>query len=391
MRPLIICLLLLLPLISTAQPKSPILKNEPGSVTFAVDEVSLPDKLLSSAISGEQLARWLNPMQGENPFEEVETEILFNSFASAQELYDIGEDVVFQMLLKAWCQHLPVVLSPDVVWLLICQQFSYYVNQNPEQMRPLLVSHEGQKMLAVKTGDLFSQQADWTGLIRDFAGEIGKYTSDGFATTFIGDFSTTGPDERIVSEVTLMSVVKPYFDYVAVNAICGIPSITLTGTPEDWRQVQAKARSLERYGLGWWASELEPILEAFVNASEGHPDYWFWKDIVKKSRPRRIQGPSCSRQRTHPTQFDGWFLKLFPFGNGGRTPDKVTLLHTMPAETVAVPFTYQIVDGAGVVLSETPMELVAGIVGVQQDETTLMLTPKIGWFVRTVNQPSSEQ
>ena len=63
----------------------------------------------------------------------------------------------------------------------------------------------------------------------------------------------------------------------------------------------------------------------------------------------------------------------------------------MLAETVAVPFTYRVVNLAGDTLSETPLELIAGIVGVQQDETTLMLTPKIGWFVRTVNQPSSEQ
>lgn len=390
MRLLIICLLLLLPLISTAQPKSPILKNEPGSVTFAVDEVALPDKLLGSARSGEQLARWLNPMQGENPFEEVKTEILYNSFAS-EDLFDIGEDVVFQMLLKAWCQHRPVSLSPDVIWLLICQQFSHYVNKHPEEMRAYLVDHQGKKELAVKSGDLFSDQADWAGLIDSFVAEIGKFSQNGLAEILVADFSTTGTDERIASGVTLMDVVKPYYEYVAIYAVCGIPSITLTGTPDDWRSVLAKARALRNFGMGWWIDELEPILAEFVRAAEGVPDYWFWKDIVKKSRPHTIQGPTCGRRRKPLTRFDGWFLKLFPFDNDGRTPDRVTITKTMLAETVAVPFTYRVVNLAGDTLSETPLELIAGIVGVQQDETTLMLTPKIGWFVRTVNQPSSEQ
>ena len=182
-----------------------------------------------------------------------------------------------------------------------------------------------------------------------------------------------------------MDVVKPYFDYVAVYAVCGIPSITLTGTPEDWQSVLAKTCALRDFGLEWWVDELEPILAEFVKAADGNPDYWFWKDIVNKSRPRTVQGPTCGPQRKPLTRLNGWFLKFFPFDNEGRTPDTVTITKTMLSETVTVPFTYRVVNLAGDILSETPLELVAGIVGVEQDENTFMLTPKIGWFVRTAN------
>lgn len=379
--------ILSLTLASAAQPAQFIRHREASSITFAVDEVDLPENLLGFRTSGEKLAPTLSPQLSSDPsdwYSDWEPEILFNSFAS-EELFEIGEDVVFQMLLKAWCQHRPVSLSPDVIWLLICQQFSHYVNEHPEKMRKYLVNHQGKMELAVKSGDLLSGQADWAGLIDGFVAEIGKFSRDGLAQTLVADFSTTGTDERIASGVTLMDVVKPYYEYIAFYAVCGIPSITLTGTPDDWRSVLEKTRALRDFGMAWWVDELEPILTEFVKAAEGDPDYWFWKDIVKKSRPYTIQGPTCGRRRRPLTRFDGWFLKLFPFDNDGRTPNTVTITQTMLSETVAVPFTYRVVNLAGDILSETPLELIAGIVGVEQDEESFLLTPKIGWFVRTAN------
>ena len=367
-----------------AQPAQLILSQKEGRITFAVDEVDILDNHCGLKTTGSKLSLDLNRNIDGDLFSDWEPKILANSFADVDNLYDIGEDVVFQMLLKAWCQHRPVVLTPDAIWLIICQQFSHIVNENPEKYRGVLVNHEGKKELKVESNDLFSNQADWKGLISRFTAEIDKYTNNGLATTLVADFSTTGTDERIASEVTLMDVVKPYFDYTAVYAICGIPSITLTGTPDDWRKVLEKTLALEAFGLGWWTTELEPILQEFVKAAEGHPDYWFWKDIVNKTRPRTIQGPVCSKRQPKLTKFDGWFLKFFPYDNKGKTPAKVDITQTMLPETVVVPFKYQVVNLDGVVLEETTLELVAGIVGVLEDPDDFAMTPKIGWFVRTV-------
>ena len=367
-----------------AQPAQLILSQKDGRITFAVDEVDIPDNHCGLKTTGSKLSLDLNRNIDGDLFSDWEPKILANSFADVDNLYDIGEDVVFQMLLKAWCQHRPVVLTPDAIWLIICQQFSHIVNENPEKYRGVSVNHEGKKELKVESNDLFSNQADWEGLISRFTAEIDKYTNNGLATTLVADFSTTGTDERIASEVTLMDVVKPYFDYTAVYAICGIPSITLTGTPDDWRKVLEKTLALEAFGLGWWTTELEPILQEFVKAAEGHPDYWFWKDIVNKTRPRTIQGPVCSKRQPKLTKFDGWFLKFFPYDNKGKTPAKVDITQTMLPETVVVPFKYQVVNLDGVVLEETTLELVAGIVGVLEDPDDFAMTPMIGWFVRTV-------
>ena len=373
-----------------AQPSQLILHQEDGRITFAVDEVDRPENMCGTHRAGTDIARSLNRNIDNDLFSDWEPEIVANSFAGVDNLYDIGEDIVFQMLLKAWCQHRPVVLSPDAVWLIICQQFSHYVNEHPEEFRSLLVNHEGKKELKVETA-LPLDQAEWPGLVAGFTSEIAKYTNNDIATTLVADFSTTGTDERIASEVTLMDVVKPYFDYTVIYAVCGIPSITLTGTPADWRKVLEKTQALEAFGLGWWTSELEPLLEEFVKAAEGHPDYWFWKDIVKKSRPRTIQGPSCTKRHVQLTKFDGWFLKFFPFDNKGRTPKEVDITQAMLPETVAVPFKYQVTGADGAILSETTLELVAGIIGVEEDAESFTMTPKIGWFVRTARPAEEEE
>ena len=364
-----------------AQPSQLILDREDGRITFAVDDVELPNGHIGWEESGSEIANSIH--QEDGFYSDWSPQVIANSFADAENLYHIGEDVLFQMLLKAWCQHRPVVLTPDAIWLVICQQFSHYINQNPERYRNIFVNHEGKKELKIQTNDLFSDQADWEGLVARFTAEIDKYTNNDIATSLVADFSTTGIDERIASEVTLMDVVKPYFEYIAYYVVCGIPSITLTGTPDDWRNVLEKTRILNDFGLEWWASDLEPILEEFVRASEGEPDYWFWKDIVKKTRPRTIKGPSCGKRHQRMTKFDGWFLKLFPFDNDGRSPDEVTITQTMLSETVCVPFKYEIQNYEGNEISTNDLELVAGIVGVEEDPISFALTPKIGWFVRT--------
>ena len=385
MRVIHVVLLLLLSSLSlSAQQSRMILEKKDGLITFAVDKVTPPDDFLGWKIDGANLARQINRDHSSGISSDWEPEIIACSFDGVDNLYDIFEDVVFRMLMDAWCQHRPVVLSPDAIWLIICQQFSRQVNLHPEEFRQQLVFHEGKKQLVVKTNTPVLETADWESIVLGFASEISDNTKNGIASTLIADFSTTGTDERIASAVTLMDVVKQYFDYELVYCVCGIPSITLTGTPDDWRSVLNKTKALGKIGMKWWTSELEPILEEFVKAAEGKPDYWFWKDIVKKSRPRKIKGPACTRRPVRMTKFDGWFLKFFPYDNDGRTPKKVTITQTMLPETVSVPFKYCVVDPDGTVRSETQLEFVAGIVGVLEDPETYTMTPKIGWLVRTM-------
>lgn len=258
------------------------------SITFAVDNVKEPELALSvlAPINGDILAKRLN-LKSDKLIDldtnKWEPKILVNSFSDETGLLELGEDTVFQMLVKAWSQHRPVALSPDVIWMLICQQLSHHINQNPEKYKSLFVSHEGKKEICIQSStDLYSEDVDWAGIIDGFASTLSLNTTEGVTNSLIANFSTTGVNERLASEITLMDVAKPFFEYKVFYVACGIPYITITGTPEDWKSIIEKARILESIELGWWFKELKPILEQFVMASEGKQDIKFWKNIVKK-------------------------------------------------------------------------------------------------------------
>ena len=80
----------------SAQPAQLILNQGEGRITFAVDEVDPPDNYCGWERTGAQMALDLNRNLDDLGWE---PEILANSFADVDNLYDIGEDVVFQMLL----------------------------------------------------------------------------------------------------------------------------------------------------------------------------------------------------------------------------------------------------------------------------------------------------
>ena len=175
-----------------------------------------------------------------------------------------------------------------------------------------------------------------------------------------------------------MKAMENYFGYIAMRIACGIPSITLQGTPEDWRKVIAKTRTLEKYGMNDWTGQLLRVLEQFVNASEGHPNQAFWQDIVKRVRPDRLRGGGCSSEKS--TKLDGWFLVFFP-DKEGHVLNSVMHTKTMPSELVHVEFKYVQVNPATGQSQTTPMELTAGFVGADVDTLTQALRPKMGWMV----------
>lgn len=291
----------------------------------------------------------------------------------------VSKDVMFQFFVKAYAEHRPIVLSPDIVWMLIGQGFSHYVNENAEQLRDQLVSHQGKKALVVETDkNLLVPDADWEPSLNLFFQQIEENCKGDIADMMVANFTTTGKVERMASQILLMDVMKSYFEYIVSYASCGIPSITLEGTPDDWQKVLDKTRQLEKYGLGWWVNDLTPILQEFVNASQGRVNQHFWQCIVKTRSIEEIDRGGCGR--TVPTHVDGWFLKFFPFNQDGRTPDSVSVTSdNMLAEMVKVPFKYVHTDG--VHTEVFPMEFWSGFVGVEENPETYALRPKIGYMI----------
>ena len=369
-----------------AAKKDKIIEKKKGSITFVVDEGLEPiqrDQYYHLRLmDGKKLAKQILST-AESP---GEPNIVATSFADEQNLRSFGKkDAFFRTVMTAYANHQSLVLSPDMIWLLISQGFARYVNAHPEELRPQLVEHDGKMDLVVITPEeLLTGNPDWEKIMGDFSDSIQKYTKGDIAKTLTADFTTTTPVTRIASEITLMESVKSYFEYVVMYISCGIPSITLQGTPEDWQQVLDKAKQLKPYALSEWIEELEPILEEFVRAAEGTPNQEFWQKMVKQVQISRLKGGGCSMET--PTELDGWVLKFFP-DEQGVTPRKKAHTQNMPADRVRVDFKYQIVDPMmGDIVEEHSMELWAGFMGAEEDTVTNTLTPKIGWLVRIDDQ-----
>lgn len=375
----IITVLLAFMTIAVHADSSKITNRTNGSITFVVDENLTPvGNPYRHMYMGESIARF---MLSEEEIPNDVQRIIATSFSGENNLMYTGKDAFYRCIVEAYANHQSVTLSPDMVWLVISQGFARYVNAHAEELRPKLVSHEGKMDLAIMTAkDLLSEEIDWPTLIDDFASQIGKHTKDGIAGTITSDFTTTGPVERVASQITLMESVKSYFEYIVYRISCGIPTVTLQGTVEDWQRVLDKTRQLKQYGPGTWLNALEPILQEFIKAVQGQPNQAFWKSMVKKQTVDALKGGGCSPDT--PTKLDGWLLKLFPDENG-KTLDKVSHTTEMPSEYVRVNFKYRIINPVdGSLISETPMELWAGFVGAQVDTACNVLTPKMGWIVR---------
>ena len=176
-----------------------------------------------------------------------------------------------------------------------------------------------------------------------------------------------------------MESVKSYFEYIVEYFACGIPSITLDGSVEDWKRVREKTMQLKKYGLEKWIDSLDPILKEFILAADGKPNQIFWKSMIKKQSVDRLAGGGCLPEM--PTKLDGWLLKLFPDENGV-TLEEISHTKDMPTEYVRVSFYYQVRNpDDGTIISRTPMELWAGFVGAKIDNENNMVTPMMGWFV----------
>ncbi|MEZ4298781.1 MAG: DUF4419 domain-containing protein [Polyangiaceae bacterium] len=200
----------------------------------------------------------------------------------------------------AFYHHRPLILSPDAVWFCLAQGFAQHVSLNAERMRERLVRFSGKATLVVTRPDFeLGRPNPWPEVFSSFSSQIAEHVGK-LRDLVMADFSTTGPVERAASEVLLMDTFQPYFDYEVAGG-CGIPSVTLLGTPEDWRSVRRRAAMLGELELEHWIDALTPVLDELVATSEGRVDPAFWRSFF------RYESASGGGEIT------GWIQLLFPY------------------------------------------------------------------------------
>jgi hypothetical protein len=208
---------------------------------------------------------------------------------------------------RAFMDHRPLCLSPDIIWLLICQGVANHINVHAQELRSRFVAHEGKMQISVRRDDFVkgSPENPWAEIIEALTSEVREHIGSAY-DLFEPAFTTTGPVERAAAGIVLLDAMQSYFDY-DMDTLCGIPAITLEGTPEDWQAVADRALQFKALDLEWWLAPLRALLQQFVAASQGVVDRSFWQSFYKYHE--ESGGPMIT----------GWISALFPYLNDERT------------------------------------------------------------------------
>jgi hypothetical protein len=286
----------------------------------------------------------------------------------------------------AFSEHRPLILSPDCIWLTIVQGFAHHLHENAESLRGRIVAHDEKKNLTVRTESL--DENHWPAMISQFSEQIRRNSDPVLHETLLCNFSTTTPKIRTSFEVALMDAYQRYFEYNAM-CVCGIPTVTLEGTPDDWQRIRDRVEVLATFDLEWWTSRLTPILDQFVTTSMGSPDRAFWQAIYKPTHfyfadsatgwiadlfpylCQRLPKPKFWRNNIFETERRDWL----PVDSNSRGVS--VALRSFPCGLSCAPVKIQFSD------SSRPLDVVlmAGFFGVFQDPGDHSLSPEIAWAV----------
>jgi hypothetical protein len=207
---------------------------------------------------------------------------------------------------EAYNNHTDVILSPDDVWMIICLQFTTYVNANANTMRDLFVSHEGKKKLSVTTGNDLDE-TQWDEFFALMLEALKGVTKHEVVDLLQANFSTTTHVEKILSTAVVMDTLKQYFDYGRCIPCCGIRNVLFMGTLADWHMLLQKLTQLKLYAVSdsWrkYVDELEPVIQEFINTYKGNVNKDFWD---------KIMNIKCGRLGSGSTSYiSGWILKFY--------------------------------------------------------------------------------
>eukprot|EP01064_Diplonema_japonicum_P013425 TRINITY_DN20996_c0_g1_i1.p1 TRINITY_DN20996_c0_g1~~TRINITY_DN20996_c0_g1_i1.p1 ORF type:complete len:452 (+),score=88.61 TRINITY_DN20996_c0_g1_i1:44-1357(+) len=266
--------------------------------------------------------------------------------------------------------HLPLVLTPDVIWLTVVNGLAMHVNQNSETLRSKFVSHEGKVDLKVVSDHFVKgQHNDWKEVFSKWSEKVRDHIGKDVHENLSPHFTTTTPVTRAASEVVMLDVVQTYFTYIEMSS-CGIPQFTIEGSIDDWRNMQ---RRVQRFleidpSLEWWTKPVVNVLREFELAAEGNPSHDFWRSWYK------------SDELSSGEIVTGNIALLFPYTVGrGRVTrnvwnEPIASPSEYPASLSNVPFIWKYHG------RDISMRFLAGLFGCTYDKTD-GVKPVVGWAV----------
>jgi len=299
------------------------------------------------------------------------------------EIYNFGKKSLIQGLVIAYKNHFPITISPDMIWLLILQGYSRFMDKYSELVREKYVNFQGQKTLYINRYGIPVKSAtddDWNGILDECVEQIGEHIGEEIISNLQSDFTTTNAATLLASQASIMSAMKHYFKYEVLMGGCGISYITLEGSLDDWKKIKSKLKYLSNFALNWWTKHLIPIIDNIIktkiyyneNKKINNELVDFWKTMI------RIKGKG---DLYDPHILNGWIIKFIPNLYGEHPELYKELKETeVPDQIISCPL--KIVEdnsvGYKVVYN---CDIASGFFGMIQDKKSLNVRPVIGYAI----------
>lgn len=182
--------------------------------------------------------------------------------------------------LVAFSYHVSIKITPDQIWNTVLSQHNLslpYCDKKNEFVADIIPG---------------AKYSDFPGIILNQATWIGNNLKD-----YVNSFSTTDENSKIASQMILLSVLSKSSN-VKMRTACGIPSVYMAGTLDDYKKIKEMAKELIN---PTWFESLQFLLDAFIEAKSGIKNDKFWRDFVSKDSESG-KGPNI----------DGNLTLLFP-------------------------------------------------------------------------------
>jgi len=216
----------------------------------------------------------------------------------------------FSAILACYNNHWVLKTSPDDWWNVIVRNVAQAVDDKGEkaEIREYFVAHEGKKSIDIRVGPPGSlPNVDYSWLFNQFSNGIKlNIKTPGYADLMQADFSTSGPEQIISTQIMLMSSLQKYFEY-SFGTDCGIPGVQMLGTEQDWQRLLEKTKQLRSLlkpvagvlGLEDWFQSTEDMMARLLATYKGEPDKEWWGHILSWNQTHGSGARSW---------WDGWMI-----------------------------------------------------------------------------------
>ena len=285
-------------------------------------------------------------------------------------IWSFGYHKVLEGYLNAFIDHCPIKVSPNVIWQLILNAFSEYVNNNSEKLRSKFVNFEGTKELStVQVGSLNDIYKYEKKIIDELTAKISENVGKELTDALTPNFSTSTEKTILSGKLSIMSAFKKYFRYSCSMTICGIPYILLEGTLEDWEKILSKLQFLSKYGFS--RENMVEDIQEIINTKKGKINLDFWRHIIMETKKEEGDWVGCGSEGKD--KIVGWICDFY-YSLGRR--DVISRDSYLDSEVLEIPIKLKEI---GKEEKTVDGEIDVGIRDLKQDPDTFVVEPIVNY------------